>query len=759
MQDLIGRALGHYRIVQRIGSGGMGIVYRAHDERLDREVAIKVLPEEVATDPERIARFEREAKAVAALSHPNILEIFDFDAEGEVTYAVTELLDGETLQQHRQASDRALPWKRAQQVGVAVANGLDAAHRKGVVHRDIKPSNIFLCSDDRVKILDFGLAATHEVVNQEAETGSIGAPLTRKGSVMGTAGYMAPEQVRGEVADHRTDIFALGCVLYEMLTARRAFERDTSAETMTAILREEPSPFAESGADVPAEVETLVLRCLEKKPECRFQSATDLAFALGSLPAVAPLAGAEVMPQQDLATEDRPSVAVLPFTNLSADPEQEYFCDGMAEEVINTLAQIQGLRVIARTSAFAFKGKHEDVRQIGSALDVGTIVEGSVRKAGDRLRITAQLVDARDGSHLWSDRYDRRLEDVFAIQDEIALAIVQNLRVELLGRERAAVVRRPTDNMDAYQVFLKAWFHWNELTEQGYVRSLDCFNEAIRIDPTFASAYVGLATATLSQCWWGDLAPVDGLAAARPLVSRALELDEMIPELHSFKAMMRVFERDWEAAERGHLRAIELGPSIAEVHGQWAAQLLIMQRFEECLAEIRLTQKLDPLSPTWNAWTASWTVLAGNHDEGLQGLEAVAAMHPHHWMPHNFLSFHYWLDLRLDEARTEAERAVELSGGHSSAATQLACVCYSQGESNRGDETLAMLQERARASYVPPTFLAWVYLARNELDQAVDQLEHAVQNLDPWLTFHRFMAPPSAPDDPRIHALLEGVGL
>jgi serine/threonine-protein kinase len=575
---------------------------------------------------------------------------------------------------------------------------------------------------------------------------------------MGTVGYMAPEQVRGEPADHRTDIFALGCVLYEMLTASRAFERETTAEIMTAILREEPRSFIDSGVDIAPGVEKALLRCLEKNPERRFQSAIDLAFALESLPAV-PSDGAKVVARQDPTIETRPSVAVLPFANLSADPEQDYFCDGMAEEVINALAQVQGLRVIARTSAFAFKGKHEDVRQIGSALDVSAIVEGSVRKAGDRLRITAQLVDTRDGSHLWSERFDRSLEDVFSIQDEIALAIVENLQVELLGREQAAVVRRPTENLDAYQIFLKAWFHWNQLTKEGYARSLECFQEAIRLDPSFASAYIGLATATLSQCWWGDLAPVDGLAAARPLVSRALELDETIAELHSFQAMIRVFERDWEAAEEDHLRAIELGPSIAEVHGQWAAQLLMMQRFEECLAEIRLTQKLDPLSPTWNAWTASWTVLAGNHDEGLQCLEAVAAMHPHHWMPHNFLSFHYGLDSRFAEARDEAEKAVELSGHHSSAVTQLACVCFLQNARERGDQLLEMLEQRSRSGYVPPTFLAWVRLARGDPDEAVEQLERGVRGLDPWLALHRFMAPPNSPDDPRVKAVLEGIGL
>jgi TolB-like protein len=666
-----------------------------------------------------------------------------------------ELLEGETLRDR--IPPAGLGWQKVTEIGAAIADGLAAAHDKGIVHRDLKPENAFLTVDGRIKILDFGLAKS-----VSSETGTVPpdesptvSAATAAGVVLGTIGYMSPEQLRGEKVDHRTDIFALGCLVYEMLSGRRAFSGPTSADVISAILTDDPPRLTDAASGVPPELAAIIERCLAKRMSQRFQSARDLSFSLGSVSS-----GAADPRKAGAGLDDgRPSVAVLPFANLSADPEQEYFCDGMAEEILNALAQVRGLRVVARTSAFAFKGENRDAREIAAALDVATIVEGSVRKAGDRLRITAQLIDARDGSHLWSERFDRTFEDVFAIQDEIALAIVENLQVELLGRERAAVVRRPTGNLDAYQIFLKAWFHWNQLTEEGYERSIECFQEAIKIDPSFASAYVGLATATLSQCWWGELAPEDGLAAARPLVSRALELDTTIPEMHSFRAMISFFERDWEAAEQGHLRAIELGPNIPEVHGQWAAQLLIMQRFDECLVEIRLTQKLDPLSPIWNAWTSSWMILAGHHDEGLQGLEAVAAMHPYHWMPHNQLSFHHGLDGRMEEARAEAEEAVKLSGRHSSAVTQLACVCFLQGEAGRGAEMLEILRKRARATYVPPTFFAWIHLARGEPDEAFEQLERGVRGLDPWFTLHRFMAPPNAPDDPRVNALIEEIGL
>ena len=753
MRDLIGNTLGHYRIVEQIGAGGMGVVYRARDERLDRDVAVKVLPEELTFDSERLRRFEREAKAVAALSHPNILEIFDFDIEGDVAHAVTELLEGETLRERLQTSDGPMPWKRAQETGVAVADGLGAAHAKSVIHRDVKPSNIFLCSDGRVKILDFGLAATHEVVNGEAETASIEAPLTREGSVMGTVGYMAPEQVRGRPADHRSDIFALGCVLYEMLTGRRTFPGETDADVLSAILTKPPRSMTEDEAGVPGALTGIVERCLEKNPERRFQSAQDLAFALRSSSTPAPAARAET----PRAADERPSVAVLPFANLSVDPEQEFFCDGMAEEIINALAQVERLRVVARTSAFAFKGKHEDMRVIGRALDVGAIVEGSVRKAGDRLRITAQLIDVSDGSHLWSERFDRRLEDVFEIQEEIALAIVDKLEVKLLGNERAAVVKRPTDNLDAYDAYLKAWYHWNELTPEGYVRSRQCFEEAMKIDPEFAGACAGLATWYLSQSFWAEISPEDALAVAMPLLERALRLDDRSPLVHAITGMARgCFERDWASAERSFVKAIEYGPNAVEPHAQYGMMLLLRGRFDEALTEVRLAQKLDPLSPVWSAWACAWRALAGEPEEGIRGLENVVAMHPHHWIPHYHLGFLYMGRDRVEEARAENEKAVELSGGVSAAITQLACCHYLLGDTGHGDELFEALQQRARASYVPPTFLAWVHLTRGEIDDALEQLHEAVRGKDPWLPFNRLMASVFHPGgDPRIDALLE----
>jgi serine/threonine protein kinase/Flp pilus assembly protein TadD len=742
MRELIGRTLGHYRIVEKIGAGGMGVVYRAHDERLDRNVAIKVLAEEVANDLDRLRRFEREAKAVAALSHPNILEIFDFDAEGEVTYAVNELLKGETLCEHLQKLRGPLPWKRAQEIGAAVADGLGAAHGKGVLHRDIKPSNIFLCSDGRVKILDFGLASTHEVVHSEAETASIEAPLTREGSVMGTIGYMAPEQVRGQLADHRSDIFALGCVLYELLSGRRAFHGGTGADVLSAILTKAPRSLTEGEPGLPAALSGIVERCLEKSPEQRFQSARDLAFALRSLLAPAPSARGGTAGEKPRPADHTPSVAVLPFANLSADSEQEYFCDGMAEEIINALAHLEGLRVIARTSSFAFKGTHQDIREIGDRLEVAHVLEGSVRKAGNRLRITAQLIKVADRSHLWSERYDRQLEDVFAIQDEIALAIVDRLKIELFGEQGEVIVKRYTQSLDAHNAYLEGLFHWHKLSPEGFEKSRRCFEEALRVDPEFALAHVGLARWHVSQSFWGDLSPEVTVSTGLRLAEKALAIDNGISEAHSIVGcFLGFFRRDAAEGERWLRQAVELGPNAAFNHLNYGLFSLIRGRHDDAVAAAKIARRLDPLSVTTNSWAARCSAIAGRYEEGVAELEKLVESEPDHWLPHHDLSDQYTRGGLFEEARAEGEEAIKLSGGASIAVAQLACVCHFMGDRDRGDELLGQLTERATRSYVAPTFLAWIGMARGDSEEAVRRIDEAAHIQDPWLCFTRWYMP------------------
>jgi serine/threonine protein kinase/Flp pilus assembly protein TadD len=752
---VIGTTLGHYRITDKLGEGGMGVVYRAHDPRLDRDVAIKVLREEVAQNPDRVARFEREARAVAALSHPNILAIFDFGAEGGTAYAVTELLEGESL--HERLAREKIGMRKAVEIGASIADGLAAAHAKGIIHRDLKPGNIFLTTEGRVKILDFGLARLVRPDSADDETESLAAPLTEVGSIVGTVAYMSPEQVRGEPVDHRSDLFSLGGVLYEMAAGRRAFRGETPAETMTAILREQPTePSVVNPATLP-DLDSVVSRCLEKHPSERFQSARDLAFALRQRSAER--VGAR--PSADISTAevDRPSIAVLPFENLSADPEQEYFCDGISEEIINALVHLEGLRVVARTSSFAFKGKHQDVREIGNALDVKTVLEGSVRKAGDRLRITAQMINVADGYHLWSERFDRTFEDVFAIQDEISLAIAEKLQVRLLSHDRETIVEHHTENVDAYNAYLKGVFQWNRLTPEGYKRSLECYQEAIDIDPEFAPAHAHLAIWYLSQAFWGALSPLEGLSKATPHAERALAIDDSLYEVHAFNGCVQAFfERDLDTGERSLRRAVELAPNVGITHTNLATLLIAQGRLDEAVAVARTSQKLDPLSPTVNAWAYWYFGWAGLLEEGIAGVERMIALEPNHWLPHHVLGDLSSRLSRMSDAIDASSRAVELSARNSVTVSQLAWLNLLAGQRDRGNELLAELTKRSRQSYVPPSFLAWVHLARGDIEETLHQLQEAARMMDAWLIFHR-KATAMFPCAPQVEDAADRLGI
>jgi TolB-like protein/tRNA A-37 threonylcarbamoyl transferase component Bud32 len=501
-----GISLGPYVLLAPSGAGGMGEVWKARDTRLNRIVAVKRLKSR------HTARFEQEARAIAAMNHPHICQIHDIGPD----YLVLEYIDGQPLK-------GPLAAEEAMRLATQIAEALDAAHRKRVVHRDLKPANIMVTSEGSVKLLDFGLA---KQVTDSDETATI------EGTVLGTAAYMSPEQAEGKPADARSDVFSFGAVLYELLSGRRAFRGENAASTMAAILYKEPAPL-----EAPAGLQEIVKRCLAKPPEQRFQTIAEVKTALEEL--------------RQGATQPRaqPSIAVLPFSNMSADPDTEYFSDGLAEEIINALAHIPGLKVIARTSAFAFKGKHEDIRKIAATLGVATILEGSVRRSGARLRVTAQLIQATDGSHLWSERYDREMAEVFAMQDEIAQAIASALQVKLSGAPAAAQQYKPS--LPAYEALLKARHYLGSWRPDTFPRIKECFEQAIALDPKFALAHCEYGNYFYTLARFGALPANQALPMMRSQVQKALELDPTLPEAHAMLGVVAaILEFDWKEAER-----------------------------------------------------------------------------------------------------------------------------------------------------------------------------------------------------------------
>jgi serine/threonine protein kinase len=524
---MIGRTISHYEILEKLGEGGMGVVYKARDTKLDRIVAIKLLPPHMSSDPDAVKRFVHEAKTASAIDHQHIGTIYEIDETDDgSTFIVMAFYEGETL---RERIDRdGITVTEALEIASQIASGLARAHEKGIVHRDVKPGNILIDDHGLVKIVDFGLA----------KLGSL-TKMTVVGTTMGTVSYMSPEQARGDEVDHRSDIWALGVVLYEMVTGRVPFRGEYDQAVIYSILNIEPEPVISLRAGVPMELEGIIRKALSKDHEGRYQRMEDIRSDLESFLDKAPL-----NPDKDGFAEREPSIAVLPFVNISADPENEYFSDGLAEELINALTRLKGLRVVARTSAFRFKGKETDIREIGRQLDVGSILEGSVRKSGNRLRITVQLINVDDGYHIWSDRFDRELEDIFDIQDEIARAVVDKLEVTLSLKPGKPIVKQYTDDFDAYSLYLKGLYNWNLMTPESWILSRECLEKAVAIDPDFAPAYAGLAVWYQSQAYWGEMRPVEAYEKSMENAKRALAIDEEMSMVHNVLAC-NYFLLDW----------------------------------------------------------------------------------------------------------------------------------------------------------------------------------------------------------------------
>lgn len=648
---LLGRTLGRYEIVELLGAGGMGEVYRARDRRLDRQVAVKVLPPHLAAHPDAMARFAREAKAVAALSHPNILAIHDFGTEANLIYAVMELLEGETLRARVQRG--RLTWRDAAKIGARVATGLSAAHARGIIHRDIKPENIFLTADGQTKILDFGIARVRRLAASTAATQVTETDPTTPGTLLGTIGYMSPEQVRGETAEATSDIFSLGCVLAEMVTGRRLFVGSSAAETMAAILRDEP-PTLGGAQELPFEFERIVHRCLMKDPDERFQSARDLALDLrqlqtanhASTPALAltkpaapryhkwMLGAASLLLllllvltgwwwfKRAPTAQPLDSLAVLPLVNVSGDPEFDYLSDGVSESVIGNLAPLRPkLRVAARGAVIGYKGKEVDPRQVGRDLNVRAVLTGRVLKQGEGFIIRAELADARDGTQLWSEQYQGNRRDLLAVQEKIARQISERLRPDLTGAEQRLLDKSYTQDPEAYSLYLNGRYFWNQRSEEGYRKAIEYFNQAIARDPNYALAYAGLA----------DVYILQANLKAEEAATKALQLDPTLAEPHATLGMTRMYtDWNWPQAEAKFKQAIQLNPDYATAH-HWYAELLTTQgRFDEALTEIGKARALDPRSFPINKDAGVFLFFARRYDEAIRQLQRTIEADPKH---------------------------------------------------------------------------------------------------------------------------------
>jgi len=788
---LIGQQLGPYQLLSLLGAGGMGEVYRARDTRLEREVAIKVLPSHLAQDPEALIRFKREAKAVAALSHPNILAIHDFCEDQGVTYAVMELLEGETLRSRLQRS--LLPWHKAVEVGIAIAEGLAAAHAKGITHRDLKPENIFLTSDQRVKILDFGLARIKHIA--PAQIGSSVPTLsatTEPGTVMGTVGYMSPEQVRGEGTDAPSDIFSFGCVLYETVTGSRAFARQTMAETMAAILRDDPPALTASGQDVPVELERVVRHCLEKEAGARFQSARDLAFDLRALlsrsgeahhpvvvassPALAivrfrPAVWAVamivilllgVMVWRNLSPgggEGIDSLAVMPLASGSADPNMEYLSDGITEGLINSLSQLPQLKVTARTTVFRYKGQEVDPQKIGRELKVRAVLTGKVTQQGDTLSVQADLVNTTDGRQLWGERYQRRLSDVFVVQEEIARHLSEKLRPKLKGAAQKQLTKRYTDNAEAYQLYLRGRYYWNKRTGEAIKMGIEYFQQAIEKDPGYALAYVGLADSYSILPNYSEMTAAEANLKAQAAALRALELDDTLAEAHATLGTISSDQWNWPEAEKRLARALELNPSYASAHRWYAEYLAHTGRVKEGLAEMQRAYELDPLSLIINQGLALALHYTRQYDQASAQFRKTLEMEPNFAPGHLHFALPLLKQGRYPEAIAELNQAKTLMGGHSSAMGLLGYAYAVSGRRKEAEQILHELSERSKQRFVSSFDLAVIHLGLGEQDRTFELLNKAYEERT-WLVTLLKVEPlfDSLRSDPRLADLLRRIG-